>query len=252
MSCQLDKDTDHMDRQPHAVLDYSSRVHKAKKIVALVGEEQFREARRLLEIGCGSGVISSSLAHFSEGHAEVHAVDVVDNRMTKDGYQFQLVNGTRLPFDDRSFDIVITNHVIEHVGDEEAQLAHLAEIDRVLVDSGVVYLAVPNKWRLIEPHFRLPLLSWLPQWAADAYVRLSGRGSYYDCVPLSHGQARRYFNRAGFVAEDMTVAALRETLSIEFPRSKWALILDAVVPDWALKAAMAIMPTYIFLLRRRA
>src|SRR5690606_26024653 len=114
MSCEPDKDTNPMDRQPHAVLDYDSRVHKARKIVALVGEEQFRAAHRILEIGCGSGVISSSLAQLSDGHAEVHAIDVVDNRMTTAGYQFQLVEGTRLPFDDRSFDIVITNHVIEH------------------------------------------------------------------------------------------------------------------------------------------
>jgi len=250
MSSEPHKDIHLMDRQPHAVLDYDSRVQKAKKIVALVGAERFRTARRILEIGCGSGVISSSLARLSS--AEVHAIDVVDNRMTTDGYQFQLVQGTKLPFDDDSFEIVITNHVIEHVGDEQAQLTHLSEIRRVLADSGVVYLAVPNKWRLIEPHFRLPLLSWLPQWGADLYVRLSGRGKYYDCLPLSHGQAIRYFETTGFAAKDMTVTALRETLSIEFPQSRVVRFVEAIVPDWAIKAAMAIMPTYIFLLRRRA
>lgn len=239
------------DRQPHAVLDYDSRVDKAKKIVAIVGERKFRAARRILEIGCGSGVISSSLSSFRNGQAEIHAIDVVDNRISKAGYAFQLVAGPQLPFEDRHFDIVITNHVIEHVGDERAQLIHLREIKRVLGESGVVYLAVPNRWRLVEPHFRLPLLSWFPQPVADAYVRLSGRGKYYDCVPLSHRRARQYFRETGFEDTDQTIQSLRETLAIEFPDNPMAKLLNAAVPDWTFRIIMAVMPTYIFLLERR-
>lgn len=82
----------------------------------------------------------------------VQAVDIVDNRVFKEGYQFQLVNNTMLPFEDESFDVVITNHVIEHVGESDAQLHHLCEIKRVLKKDGFAYLAVPNRWMLVEPH----------------------------------------------------------------------------------------------------
>ena len=49
-------------RRPHVVLDAPSRVLKAKKIIDMVGPERFAHARRILEIGCGSGVIAHTLA----------------------------------------------------------------------------------------------------------------------------------------------------------------------------------------------
>ena len=66
-------------RLPHVVMDRGSRMHKARKIVALVGEDRFHPARRVLEIGCGSGVIASTLAVIGGDSLAVDAVDVVDN-----------------------------------------------------------------------------------------------------------------------------------------------------------------------------
>src|SRR3546814_5478078 len=72
-----------------------------------------------------------------------------------EGYAFQVVDGTTLPYSNDTFDIVVSNHVIEHVGNADAQRHHLDEIRRVLAPDGVVYFAAPNRWRLVEPHFRL-------------------------------------------------------------------------------------------------
>jgi 2-polyprenyl-3-methyl-5-hydroxy-6-metoxy-1,4-benzoquinol methylase len=52
-------------------------------------------------------------------------VDVNDERIITSGYAFTQVTGTLLPFPDTSFDVVISNHVIEHVGEPPEQLAHL-------------------------------------------------------------------------------------------------------------------------------
>lgn len=237
-------------RLPHAVLDEPSRILKARKIVALLGADVFHRARSLLEVGCGSGVISATLARLGSSGLQVHAVDVADNRLLHEGYHFRQVDATRLPFDAATFDIVITNHVIEHVGDEAAQLDHLEEIARVLTPDGVAYLAVPNKWRLVEPHYRLPLLSWLPQRLSDRYVRATGRGSYYDCRPLSQREAGLLFSRAGFVAEDMTVAAIRSTLEIEYPRSGVLGAVRTHTPDILLRLCTPLISTMIFRLRK--
>ena len=48
---------------------------------------------------------------------DVQSLDVGDERVEKHGYNFQQVTNPRLPFEDKSFDIVLSNHVIEHVGD---------------------------------------------------------------------------------------------------------------------------------------
>lgn len=236
-------------RLAHAALDRSSRTKKARKIIALIGPARLEKAHRILEIGCGSGVIASTLSHHGHDGLEVHAVDVADNRIDRSGYSFQQVGGTALPFEAGYFDIVISNHVIEHVGPLPHQREHVAEINRVLSPGGLVYLAVPNKWRLVEPHFRLPFLSWLPSSLSDRYVRLMKRGTHYDCFPPSFRQAMDLFNAAGFTAVDVTIQALRETLAIEFPANAVARVVNRFLPDWVLRIGMGVMPTYVFLLR---
>ena len=166
----------------HAVLDFSSRTRKALKIERLLREYRKTDIRRVLEVGTGGGHIAR---HFAALGAAVHAIDVNDERQVLDGYAFQLVAGTELPFGDGFFDLVISNHVVEHVGNMDAQLQHLREIFRCLEPGGVLYFSVPNKWFPVEPHYKLPLLSWLPSRLASLYVRWSGRGSNYDCRLLS-------------------------------------------------------------------
>lgn len=146
-------------RQPHAVTDLASRRFKALKIERLLGLQHFPLPIRLLEIGCGSGGIAHYFATHPSLQCIVTAVDVHDNRQVHDGYIYHSVQGVQLPFEDQQFDVVISNHVIEHVGDTAAQLVHLQEIRRVLTSTGKAYLAVPNRWMLTEPHYRLKFLS---------------------------------------------------------------------------------------------
>src|SRR5690606_9235376 len=123
--------------------------------------------------------------------------DVRDVRIAKEGYEFSLVSGTTLLFDDLKFDVVISNHVIEHVGTQVDQKHHLKEIYRVLKNDGIAYLAVPNRWMLIEPHYKLAFLSWLPHFLRTDYLRLMGKGEFFDCEPLELKQSELLFKEAG-------------------------------------------------------
>lgn len=239
-----------VDRQLHVILDAGSREQKAAKIISLLSPERIKAARRILEVGCGSGVIAGELARLGGDQVEVHAVDVEDNRVQPEGYHFQLVTDATLPFEPGYFDIVISNYVIEHVANDEDQLVHLQEIARVLHADGVAYLGLPNRWRLVEPHFRLPLLSWFPRRLSDAYVRVTGRGTRYDCLPLSLGRARALIGKAGLHERNITLAALRETLAVEQPTGILSRVVRRLVPDWCLALGIPIMPVYIFLLTK--
>src|SRR5690348_7599797 len=104
-------------RESHASIDRTSRALKARKIVAIIGLDRFLQSRRILEVGCGSGIISHTLFDLGNRQQTIEAVDVTDGRIETEGYRFTLVSDTGLPFDDGMFDLVITNHVIEHVGD---------------------------------------------------------------------------------------------------------------------------------------
>ena len=235
--------------QSHAALEASTRFPKARKIEALLRLDDRHGPLRLLEVGTGSGWIAHYFASHPSGRFTVDAVDVVDARQVHAGYRYQDVAGTRLPFADASFDVVVSNHVIEHVGDERDQLAHLAELRRVLRAGGIGYLAVPNRWMLVEPHFRLPLLSWLPASLADRYVRVAGKGTHYDCRPLRLPQLERMLAASGLRAANVCVAALRSTLDIERPGSLPQRLLTRV-PDGLLEPWRAAIPTLIYRIER--
>lgn len=236
-------------RSPHALLDRESRLRKARKIEAIVGTPRLSRASRILEAGTGSGVIANYLASQYED-ASIFATDVVDSRILSDGYTFVQVESTKLPFDSGSFDVAISNHVLEHVGNWDSQLDHLRELERVVANDGIVYLAIPNRWSPYEGHFRLPFLSWPPRLVRDTYVRTMGRGSHYDCEPRGMLELRRLFSCAGFDYTDVTLKALRTMVAIEHAPSPYSSLFQIAAPV-AGGIIFPFMPTYVFLLSKR-
>ena len=197
--------------------------------------------RRFLEIGTGSGVMAG---HFgSDPLFEVVSVDVVDERVVEDGYEFRLVDGVILPFDNASFDVVVSNHVIEHVGEPDNQLTHLREIERVMSQSGVGYLAVPNRWALIEPHFRLPFLSWVPESWRSGYVRAFRKGDHYDCRPVGYRELNRMLGEAGLGFEHLEVEAVR--LIGESERAGFLSTTARRIPNSLLAPLQPVSPTLV-------
>ena len=223
-----------------------SRHRKAEKIERLLRLSERQAPIRLLEVGAGAGGISGYFARAPDGRYQVTAVDVADLRVEKGNYAFQVVKDTLLPFPDASFEVVISNHVIEHVGDDAAQRQHLSEIRRVLRPGGIGYLAMPNRWMLVEPHYRLAFLSWWPEAWRDTWLRLWGRGENYDCRPLSRGELQRRLSAAGFRIEQVHAEALRIVFEIERPDSTlWKYFLKHL-PDQIFGAAGFIFPTLIY------
>lgn len=231
--------------QPHAVLDLRSRVWKAQKIERLLGLAERKSPLRLLEVGTGSGGIAHYFGTHPTLRCEVDAVDVCDNRSVTEGYRYTQVTDTRLPFDDESFDVVLSNHVIEHVGDRPAQREHLRELRRVLKPEGVGYLAVPNRWMLVEPHYRLAFLSWLPHAWRTPYLRAFGKGEFYDCEPLQPRELERFFREVDLDYRNLCIDALRETLEIEHADS-WMTGCMRRIPTAVLRPLQGLIPTLVY------
>lgn len=238
-----------IERQPHVDTNMPLRALKARKIELLLGLDEQRSPGSLLEVGTGSGGIAHYFAHSISREWTVSAVDVVDNRQLKDGYHFQLIEGCLLPFPDESFDVVISNHVIEHVGDESNQLLHLRELRRVLKPGGRGYLAVPNRWMLVEPHYRVALLSWLPRRWRSPYLRCLKLGGVYDCEPLTLGGVERLLSEAALGYENVCLQALRVILKLEKSTAHSVRVV-AGLPDSVLSRFLPIMPTLIYRLWR--
>ncbi len=73
------------------------------------------------------------------------------------GKRFVHYPGGRFPFSDKQFDWVFSNAVIEHVGDDDAQLLFLNEMIRVAHN---VFFTTPNKYFPVESHTNVFFLHW--------------------------------------------------------------------------------------------
>ncbi len=65
--------------------------------------------------------------------------------------------GVEFPFSDNEFDWVFSNAVIEHVGDDNAQLLFINEMARVAKN---VFFTTPNKYFPVESHTNVLFLHW--------------------------------------------------------------------------------------------
>ena len=88
-------------------------------------------------------------------------------------------------FADGFFDAVISDQVLEHVGDLDGVAR---EIGRLLKPGGVTYHQFPARRRPVEVHYDLPLVHWLPKGqvrraAIHALIALGMRGSLPADMP---------------------------------------------------------------------
>lgn len=161
-----------------------TRVRKAAKIQAVLDHflgDGWAPGARLLDIGASLGWTVEAAAKrgaISMG-VDIDVPGLAKARRERDSRCFfACADGEALPFPDDSLDVVVFNHIYEHVVDPDAIMS---EIRRVLKPHGVVYLGLGNKLGVIEPHYRLPFLSWLPQGLADRYIKAAGKAdTYYE------------------------------------------------------------------------
>jgi ubiquinone/menaquinone biosynthesis C-methylase UbiE len=228
------------------MLDEEHRRTKARKILSVVYHFLGRtdlSGLTVADVGCSAGFIADELAR--AGAAHTYGFDIDEPGLAKarerfgDTVDFVLAPGESLPLPDESLDVAVFNHIYEHVVDPEAVLA---EIRRVLKPEGVLYLGLANKYQPMEPHYRLPLLSWLPQGAADRYIRAFKKSdAYYEKHRSRAGLTKML---AGFHVWDYSLSVIKDAPA--FGAGDLVRGPVAKVPTAALRAAIQVLPTYLW------
>jgi 2-polyprenyl-3-methyl-5-hydroxy-6-metoxy-1,4-benzoquinol methylase len=151
------------------------RVFSGRNILPWIGRG------RLLDVGCGQGVNMATLHNMGW---DVHGVDFSETAVEEAhelfGDHVKLGDFLDVHYDDRSFDVVLFNHSLEHLSDP---VSALREARRILDDEGVLVVAVPNAGSM---EARLFGRWWFP-WDPPRHLYHFGK------APLS-----RLLNRAGF------------------------------------------------------
>src|SRR4029077_17683516 len=125
---------------------------------------QIDENTRVLDVGGTPGNWSLLAAR-----AQVKILNLPRAIEDRGSLTWVFADGCQLPFRDKSFDVVFSNSVIEHLGDPFRHEQFAREIARV----GVRYFVqTPNRWFPVEHHLLTPLIHFLP-WSWQR--RLVGR-----------------------------------------------------------------------------
>lgn len=150
---------------------YVWRAGQARRLKMILDSAPTLTTARVLENGCGVGVY---IGHLQPHARQVFGLEYEFERAAEAGRRNApaLVvcgAGEELPYPDNTFDVILSNEVLEHVRDDAAALSEMA---RVLTPGGRLVLFCPNRWHPVEQHGiywrgryifgNIPLVNYLP------------------------------------------------------------------------------------------
>lgn len=192
-----------------------SKISRERKLEALERHIVMRADFRVLDIG---GQLDAGTDQLLERHPEVSRMTVLNfdpqhlARIREVYPAAKTVQGdaAHLPFDDKSFDLVYSNAVIEHVGGLAQQTAMAREVMRV---GKRWFITTPNRRYPFEFHTRMPFIGWLPERAFDRASQLMAynhiqrryqRGLPVDFRLMTGGEITRLFPDSLIIRQRVT------------------------------------------------
>lgn len=186
-------------------------------VYSLIEEVPLPPSADVLDVGAGSGRITNFLV---EKFNNTHSVDIIQSALLEEvlsDSDIGFVEGALpfLPYQSKSFDMVVCSEVIEHIPSRPEQVAALKDLARVLIPGGWLVLSTPNPR---SPHhmFREAVLrtaesishyereggqiveNWIPPNELAGYISSylqlqERRGSYYTLPGFGTGIERLFY-----------------------------------------------------------
>ena len=183
---------------------------------------------RILELGCGAGSMTQA---FRDQGWDAHGADFVFREGP--GREAMLAAGAlhiipsspyRLPFEDNSFDLVISSQVFEHVMDFPATFRELARVQK---SDAIGIHVFPSRHRVLEIHTAIPFggawqrVGWIGFWSLFVRRLPSARALSFS---------KRKARLGAYLAENVNYvphSKLRHLASASFDRAElnaWAFL----------------------------
>lgn len=124
--------------------------------------------------------------------------------------------GEALPFAAQSFDVATCWDVLEHV---QTPRRLLSEIARVLTDNGVAFLTVINRYALVDPHYHLRFVNYIPRSLGEKYIALRQRTKDSPLRDKQKLSEMHYYTYDGFAK--FAAACGFQILDLNQPKSRF-------------------------------
>lgn len=142
----------------------------------------------LLDVGCAKGFMLHDFAELIPG-ITVQGIDIseyaIEQAMLDIKPYVQVANALELPFDDNSFDLVVSVNTVHNLAQSECEQA-LLEIDRVSKGHSFItvdaYRNDAEKERMLAWNLTAKTILHVDEWR-DLFTRIGYRGDYYWFIP---------------------------------------------------------------------
>lgn len=122
------------------------------------------------------------------------------------------------------------------------------KIYELLKRGGVCYFAAGNRFKVIEPHYNLPFLSYLPKKIANVYLSIFKKEKYYYENLMSLRNLKKLVKN--FEIHDYTLEVIKHPSKYSANEMITEGSLKYHILNFVAKKFYFIIPTYIWILRK--
>ncbi|MBU2564056.1 class I SAM-dependent methyltransferase [Patescibacteria group bacterium] len=130
--------------------------------------------KKILDLGSGRG--DFLLECHKEGidviglEPNSEYIKLAEEKLYNYNFKTKIIKGSgeNIPFNDNYFDFINCTEVLEHVNEPSIVLK---ECYRVLNEGGSLFITVHNRFGLMESHYGILFLNWMPRFLGRLYIR---------------------------------------------------------------------------------
>ena len=226
------------------------RIKKSHKTIAVLSD-YFKEVSTLtlLDIGSSTGIMTNEYAkHFKNVigvDLDRTAVDYSIKKYRRENLKFIYSPVEEVDLPSSSFDIITCSQIYEHVPSDNKLME---EILRLLKPGGVCYFAAVNRFKVIEPHYGLPFLSYLPKKAANIYIKIFTNHDFYYENLKSFRNLKKLVSK--FETIDYTLKVIKNPSRYSADDMIKEKTLKYYIFNLIAKFFYFMVPTYIWILKK--
>jgi hypothetical protein len=157
--------------------------NRRKKLKFVLSFIRQHEVKSCLIVGASSDATGDGFVNLIERGIKIEITNVVASGLEAKSTSWSTwrqEDGRNLTFGPKEFDLVFSNAVIEHVGDERDQIRFVSEHDRV----GKSWIfTTPNRWFPIESHTQILFSHMRKSWRHPLVSRLLSKADLRKILP---------------------------------------------------------------------